>query len=280
MQSDQTSVIPFVLSMEVDDDNEGESEYRIRIGNKVKYLKIAPATFDRNTLSFPLPSLPSLPYNDDNWTVAHISRDVGSGELRTSLSKQRMATVQNVWHSTEVDVLDLERVERLTATAFEAVICATTHSTLNAATILPHRSRIVAKIARFEWEIPRIERETRAYQLLEQKDPGLAPRFLGHIREGDRVMGLLLEKVEGSRNAVISDLHDCKLALGRLHNLGVLHSDVNRHNFLVGSDGVKLIDFERCQENATELSKTLEMQSLRAELDDRSGRGASFVFSS
>lgn len=106
---------PSILSMEVDDDNENESEYRIRIGNKVKYLKIAAATFDRDTLSFPLASLPSLPYSEDNWTVAHVFRDVESGELRTSLSEQQLAGVQNVWHSTQVDVLDLERVERLTA---------------------------------------------------------------------------------------------------------------------------------------------------------------------
>lgn len=58
-------------------------------------------------------------------------------------------------------------------------------------------------------------------------------------------MGLLLEKFDDRGNVVISDLHDCEMALGRLHNLGVLHGDVNRHNFLVGKDGVKLIDFER-----------------------------------
>ena len=56
---------PIVLSMEVDDENENESEYRMLVGNKVKYLKIAPDTFDRDTLSFPLASLPPLPYDND-----------------------------------------------------------------------------------------------------------------------------------------------------------------------------------------------------------------------
>ncbi|KAJ8113761.1 hypothetical protein OPT61_g4185 [Boeremia exigua] len=251
------------------------STYRIRVGERVKYLKIAPATFYRDTLSFPLPP---LPYNDDTWTVAHISRDPESGELRTSLTTQQLGGVQNAWHSTQVDVLDLERVERLTATAFEAVVRETTKPTPTAATILPRHSRFVAKIARFEWEIPRIERETRAYQLLQQKESDLAPRFLGHIREGNRVMGLLLEKLDDRRSAGISDLHDCEVALGRLHNLGILHGDVNKHNFLVGDDGVTLIDFERFQENSTELSRASEMRSLRAELEDRSGRGAGFVF--
>ena len=271
---------PVVLSMEVDDDNQEESEYRIRVGNKVKYLKIAPTTFDRDTLSFPLASLPPLPYDNDDWTVANISRDHGSGELKVSLSTQQLASVQNVWHSTQIGVLELERVERLTATAFEAVISTTTSPTQQAATLSSQWSRLVAKIARFEWEIPRVERETRAYQLLQQKDSELAPRFLGHIREGDRVIGFLLEKLEGKRHADISDLHECETALHRLHNLGLLHGDVNRHNFLVNHDGIKLIDFERFQENATEASKGLEMQSLRDELNDRLGRGAGFFFNS
>jgi hypothetical protein len=72
---------------------------------------------------------------------------------------------------------------------------------------------IIAKIARFEWEIPRIERETRAYQLLEGS--GLSPRFLGHIHENGRIMGFLLEKVEG-RAASIQDLGICETALEKL----------------------------------------------------------------
>ncbi len=56
--------------MEIDDDNENESEYRLRIGNRVEYLKVAAGTFDRATLSFPLAHLPPLQYDDDDWTVA------------------------------------------------------------------------------------------------------------------------------------------------------------------------------------------------------------------
>lgn len=56
---------PTILSMEVDDDDSFESEYRLRIGTRVKYLIISPGTFDRDTLSFPLQSLPSLPSNEE-----------------------------------------------------------------------------------------------------------------------------------------------------------------------------------------------------------------------
>jgi len=61
-----------ILSMEVDDDNYFESEYRLRIGNRVIYLVISPGTFDRDTFSFTLQFLPRLPYNEE-WTVANIS---------------------------------------------------------------------------------------------------------------------------------------------------------------------------------------------------------------
>jgi hypothetical protein len=150
MSLGQQSAMPSIISMEVDDDNENESEYRLRIGNKVKYLKVAAATFDRDILSFPLASLPPLPYDDDNWTVAHICRDAESGTLRTSLSGQKLAGVQNVWHSTSINALDLERIERLTGSTFEAAMCTPTTSNTVKTAALPLPSKFVAKIARFE----------------------------------------------------------------------------------------------------------------------------------
>lgn len=80
------SLQPIMLSMSVDDDDSFESEYRVRIGNQVKYLVISPGTSDRDTLSFPLPSLPPLPDNGEEWIVATISRDKTSGDVRTALS--------------------------------------------------------------------------------------------------------------------------------------------------------------------------------------------------
>jgi tRNA A-37 threonylcarbamoyl transferase component Bud32 len=132
---------------------------------------------------------------------------------------------------------------------------------------------VIAKIARFEWEIPRIERETRAYQLLEYS--GLTPRFLGHIHENGRIMGFLLEKIEG-RPASIQDLDICEAALGKLHELGFLHGDANRYNFLV-EGGVKLLDFECLQGNASRESMHKELESLRLQLTEDSGRGGGFI---
>jgi len=259
---------PVILSMEVDDDDSFESEYRLRIGNQVKYLIISPRTFDRDTLSFPISSLPHLSYREE-WTVAHISRDEPSGELKTSISNRTLAGVRCQWHHTLVDCLELEKAKQLTATAFEAISPSILPITR------PLSATIIAKIARFEWELPRIEQETKAYQLLEGS--GLAPRFLGHIHENGRIMGFLIEKIEG-RSASFQDLSICETALGKLHELGLLHGDVNRYNFLVTEEGVKLIDFECLLENASPESMRKELESLRAELVDESGRGGGFIF--
>ncbi|KAL2184711.1 alpha-galactosidase A [Thermothelomyces heterothallicus CBS 203.75] len=259
---------PIILSMEVDDDNSFESEYRLRVGNQVKYLVIAPGTFDRDTLSFPIQSLPHLPYHEE-WTVANISRDKASGDLRTSFLNRTLAGVKCQWHHTKVDCLELEKTKQLTALAFEAF----SHSI--PLTTLPPPTTVIAKIARFEWELPRIEQETRAYQLLEGS--GLAPRFLAHVHENGRIIGILLEKTEG-RPASFQDLSACETALGNLHKLGLVHGDVNRYNFLITKEGVKLLDFECFRENASPELMSKELENLRAELVDESGRGGGFIF--
>jgi len=141
--------------------------------------------------------------------------------------------------------------------------------------ILPVPVAVIAKIARFEWELPRIEQETRAYQLLDGS--GLAPRFLAHVHENGRIVGFLLEKIEG-RSASFQDLSVCETALRKLHELGLAHGDVNRYNFLVTEEGVKLLDFERLQENASPESMSKELENLCAELVDESGRGGGFIF--
>lgn len=254
--------------MEVDDDDSYESEYRVQIGSEVKYLIISPGTFDRDTLSLPIESLPPLPYNE-KWTTAHISRHKISKDLEYTLSDRRLAGINNQWHRLSIDCLSLEKTKQLTAMVFEAVShsCVTTHHDL--------QPTIIVKIARFEWELPRIEQETRAYQLLEGSEIG--PRFLGHVHENGRIIGFILEKLEG-RPASFSDLSSCEAAVRNLHRLGLLHGDVNRYNFLITEEGVKLLDFECALENASPESMRKELEHVRAELTDESGRGGGFMF--
>ncbi|KAI1270224.1 alpha-galactosidase A [Xylariaceae sp. FL1019] len=241
-------VEPLILSMDVVDDDSLESEYRLRIGDNVKYLVISPGTFDKNTLFFPLKSLPHLPYNED-WTVAHISRHHTTGDLRYSTVKLCMIGIFQ-WHSRRVNCLELVKTSDITATTFEVF-----------SNLVPSPHSAIAKIARFEWEVPRLERETRAYQLLEGSE--IAPRFLAHIHENGRIMGLLLEKIQG-RAAVSGDLGICKAALGRLHELGHVHGDLSKRSFVVTDSGVKLIGFGCLWENAPPESMSDELQKLRS----------------
>ncbi|KAF8248813.1 hypothetical protein K440DRAFT_623853 [Wilcoxina mikolae CBS 423.85] len=56
--------------------------------------------------------------------------------------------------------------------------------------------------------------ETQMYKIIDGL--GLAPAFLGHITENGRIMGFLLEKVEG-RSAGIEDLTACQECLKRVY---------------------------------------------------------------
>lgn len=143
-------------------------------------------------------------------------------------------------------------------------------------------SVVVAKIACFDWQVARIERETWAYSLLTEHrhlhpdEPPIAPDFLGHLTENGRVMGFLLEKVEGT-SASIDDLAICEALLRRIHGLGLIRGDVNRHNFIVDRESsrsgtVRLVDFEHAEDFDEEQARS-ELLSLPAELVEETGRG-------
>ncbi|KAB8277879.1 hypothetical protein BDV30DRAFT_204453 [Aspergillus minisclerotigenes] len=63
---------------------------------------------------------------------------------------------------------------------------------------------VIAKFARFAWEIQYIEDETTAYQWINGHDIG--PRFLGHLTEHGRVIGFLMEGITNARHAGLQDL--------------------------------------------------------------------------
>lgn len=87
------------------------------------------------------------------------------------------------------------------------------------------------------------------------------------------MIGFLLEKVEGTA-ASIEDLPKCKQVLGQLHDMSVIHGDVNRYNFIVdrSSGHVRMIDFERTKPFDDEQAR-LELESLTSKLVEDTGRG-------
>lgn len=185
--------------------------------------------------------------------------------LVTRVSTNPLPGINVSWHDRCIDVLSLQRTKCFNSGVYE---------------IQYNGVPCVAKIARFGWDIPRIEHETWVYSILagyQKNHPNepIAPAFLGHLTENDRVMGFLLQKVDGER-ACIDDLADRTALLNRLYSLDFVHGDVNRHNFLVGrvsGGGVHLIDFEHValfQEGLAEK----ELLSLPVELTEETGRGS------
>ncbi|KAK3939478.1 hypothetical protein QBC46DRAFT_437210 [Diplogelasinospora grovesii] len=240
------------------------SYYRIRLGDRVKYVVVAPRALDKEELWLPLYYIPPLPYDRDDWTIAHIGRDAESGELKFSLENRNLVGVEEIWHPEMIDCLVLERTRLLSPTVEECI-----------RKDRPGAIPLIAKIAAFEWQMPLLVGETHAYRLLE--GTGIAPRFLGHIHERGRVIGVLLEKAEG-RFAGIEDLPRCEEILSRLHAFGLLHGDPNRYNFVInGNDEIKLIDFEKTRFTEDSELMRAELASLPKYLVDESGRGGGFV---
>lgn len=238
--------------------------YRLRIGDRIRYLLIKTNVFDEDTMSIPsllIPSLPVIP--DGSWTVMTISKPP-SGRIETSLSTEPLRRVEQLWHPVTTDVLLLPEIRKLKSDVYETVY---------------QGKRTVAKIASFDWQIGGINHETFIYSLINQGEQAkhYTPAFIAHIHEEGRVMGLMMEFVQG-RPANEDDLVRCREALEWLHRLGILHGDVNRHNFIVEESGtVRMIDFMHAKPWSEEAAAK-ELQDLQSQLQDTSARGAPFSF--
>ncbi len=142
-----------VLSMDVDPEDSTESEFRILLGDEIKYIIVEPGTYDPSMMSFPadfLVQLPELPAG--SWRKAVISRHKNDA-LSVRISTTDLARVREPWHPSTVDVLSLPLTPEK---RFGARV-----------RVYRYESRlVVAKIARFEFEMPLIEKETSIYRAI------------------------------------------------------------------------------------------------------------------
>ena len=264
---DTSNVIPKseieVLSQEITSD---EGIYRIRGRNRVYYLTISllpSPMFDEDTLCRPyllIPRLPPLP--DADWTRMRLCQD-SDDQLLSSISYAPLDQIQSCWHPSKIDVLSLRRLSSYNARVKE----------------VEFGDRIaLSKVAIFEWWIPKVEHETMMYEIIAKHqspdEQPIAPEFLGHLTENGRIVGFLMERVDGDF-ASSDDLPACEAALRRLHSMGLVHGDANRFNFIVdrSTRQVKLIDFEHAEPYDEEKAQ-LELRELKAELSKTTGDGA------
>jgi len=244
-----------LLQASVDPDSKEQGDFRILVDHEsIKYLIIDPGLYDVDDMCFGpslIPMLPSLPPGD--WNTGYISRNPTSGHPHFArVSEAELPGVTHLWHPLTVDYMDLQMGEKLLSNVYEA-------------TSPRFPSTVIAKFARFSWEVSYLDAETRAYQWIENQSIG--PKFLGHISEHGRVIGFIIEKIIDGRHATPDDLSLCQTILSRLHRLGIKHGDINMHNFLIHDGRATLIDFDTATRDRKEEDLVAEFQSLREHLE-------------
>lgn len=231
-----------LLAALVDPDGDKQDEYRFLVdGKHVKYVTIEagalPAETHRSSGPDVLRVIPEFPPGD--WTKGCVSKCNSTGKpVFSSISSDKLPAVESVWNPIIVDHLELKTVTRLRQNIYKV-----SH--------VLFKEPVIFKLANFPWQIPSVEAETRAYEWIQDEDIG--PRFLGHVAEGGRVIGFLIENIAEGSPATLDDSEACRTALTKFHLLGLKHGDVNRDNFLVHRPEGKvwLIDFEatrKCDE--------------------------------
>lgn len=171
-----------------------------------------------------------------------------------------LAGVENLWHPVKLNELDFTQQDRV-----RQRVHISTHPELDGG------EPVLIKLAVWPWEITSIEVETTAYQWIH--DSGIGPKFFGHLTEGKngRVVGFVIEWVQGVRAAGSGDIESCKKALGRLHELGIKFGDINKHNFLVRDrHDVVLVDFETAKHDCSLQELEDEMSALKSSLEGTS----------
>ncbi|RYP45283.1 hypothetical protein DL768_008359 [Monosporascus sp. mg162] len=178
------------------------------------------------------------------------------GKLKTSF-RTWVGSLSNAWHPTRIDYFDLTPVTKDLKSHRKKKYCSDAEEKLRLVTHLSFELPVLMKIVEFPGRLRCMEKEARAYQVLDGK--GIAPRFLRHVTEAGRVVGFLLEWIEGARPTDVSDLGACIGALQRLHEQGLAHGTPHLDNLLVKEGKVILTDFEEAETRVDALAKAKDM---------------------
>lgn len=271
----------------------GESDYRFLVDDThTKYVTVEAGALQSyrpssNLISFPCQprvlgaALPSFPPGD--WNVSHITTcPLTKAPVFGSTSLQSFPSVSSLWHDTTIGHDEL---------TWAGGAGGRFRQNVGLVTCPQFRGRVVYKFAAFPWMIREIERETTAYQLISQhRTEGgsargkrfWAPRFLGHVKEkSGRVVGFLMEYTPGRRphkdNTL--DARLCERALGKLHNVGLMHGKIGYGDFLIQtgkkSDEAVLIDFANAVTAKRRVELLEEMADLHAILEGQERNSSS-----
>jgi hypothetical protein len=70
-----------------------------------------------------------------------------------------------------------------------------------------------------------------------------------------------------------SDLQVCSVLVRKMHRLCLLQRGLNKYNFLIADAGAALLDFETVRQSGDEMAMRNELEGLREQLLDESGKG-------
>ena len=251
-----------VLSIDLGD---FDDLYRVRRGKRILYLSIrAPSVIpyeDRTESGKILSHLRKLPKWDQDWqtlTVAKLGNETHCYENLFSPHRLRESELL-VPSDKRFDIADLQFVDRVSDR-----VSLVSHNNIPSC----------VKIAKFSHELTYVKQEIWAYSVLIKCGlDNIAPRFYGYVYEDrpDRIVGFLMERLFG-RYAVIADLKPCRHIVQQMHSVGLAHGDLNRYNFIVTSDGAKLVDFE-ASTFADEEARAQELKDLTGQLASTSPKG-------
>ncbi|TGJ83157.1 hypothetical protein E0Z10_g5617 [Xylaria hypoxylon] len=250
-----------ILASLVDINGKDEDKYRMLLdGKHVKYITVKPGVFPKNHRTFATGLIEILPpFPPGDWNEGLISNHLLTERpVFSRTTKSNLAGVENLWHYTEIDHLELKKVD-----CMRQHIHLVTHPLFN--------SPVVAKFIEFPWQTPDFEVETTVYEWIAGQEIG--PEFLGHIMEAGRCIGFIVEYIDGARTAEPADLLACQSALAKLHSVGIIHNDINKYNFLVRDEKAILIDFESAEKCGEEEKLISEFLRLEHSLNDTSGSG-------
>lgn len=174
--------------------------------------------------------LPPLPLGDWNEAHIHLDRHTGTHSIANTTRTSYLEMTDN-WHPRKIDYLEFVTVETLQHDRLQLVI----HPDFEAPVLI--------KIASFPWEIPTLERESTVYRLLHGS--GATPEFLGHVTEGSRAIGFIIEYIREVPSIRDKNKQGCLAALRSLHQRGIAHGDAHDGNCMIRKNGSSvLIDFE------------------------------------
>lgn len=252
---------PKVELLQADVDENDQSFFRLLIDDQaIKYITIEPGLYTTEDMCFG-PSLVSLlpEFPPGDWNDGLVARDTSNDQpYFARATRTQFPSVRHLWHGTYINCFAIVVGEKLRTGIYEV-------------TCPQFDTIVVAKFARFEWEIQYLENETIAYEWIEGHEIG--PRFLGHLTEDGRVIGFLMERITNARHAGPNDLAACQQTLRRLHHLGIQHGDTNRFNFLIRGQKAVLIDFDTARKCDDQETLHKELETLQGYLEDTSRRG-------